>query len=170
MCIRDRPTILSMKTVFPAVLTIHHFRCGVKEADHICGANFLPWSLYVQKWNGNTILPTGQNVAYVIVTIHVHLLPADEWSTFILKRTFVPKTDTTFRSIPLTTESFPQKEGGEAVWVLIIFTVSNPIYFIFGHTNFMVGSLLRKWDLLPSRRIGSDGSWGQQGIPFSLTV
>ena len=37
------------------------------------------------------------------------------------------KTDTTFRSIPLTTESFPQKEGGEAVWVLIIFTVSNPI-------------------------------------------
>ena len=25
------------------------------------------------------------------------------------------KTDTTFRSIPLTTESFPQKEGGEAV-------------------------------------------------------
>lgn len=27
-----------------------------------------------------------------------------------------------------TTESFPQKEGGEAVWVLIIFTVSNPIY------------------------------------------
>lgn len=38
------------------------------------------------------------------------------------------KTDTTFRSIPLTTESFPQKEGGEAVWVLIIFTVSNPIY------------------------------------------
>ena len=38
------------------------------------------------------------------------------------------KTDMTFRSIPLTTESFPQKEGGEAVWVLIIFTVSNPIY------------------------------------------
>ena len=28
-----------MKTVFPAVLTIHHFRCGVKEADPICGAN-----------------------------------------------------------------------------------------------------------------------------------
>lgn len=25
------------------------------------------------------------------------------------------KTDTTFRSIPLTTGSFPQKEGGEAV-------------------------------------------------------
>lgn len=24
-----------MKTVFPAVLTIHHFRCGVKEADPI---------------------------------------------------------------------------------------------------------------------------------------
>ena len=64
-----------MKTVFPAVLTIHHFRCGVKEADPICGANFLPWSLYVQKWNGNTILPTSQNIAYVIVTIHVHLLP-----------------------------------------------------------------------------------------------
>ena len=32
-----------------------------------------------------------------------------------------------------------------------------PISFL-GHTNFMVGSLLRKWDLLPSRRIGSDGS------------
>ena len=25
------------------------------------------------------------------------------------------KTDMAFRSIPLTTESFPQKEGGEAV-------------------------------------------------------
>ena len=44
------------------------------------------------------------------------------------------KTDTTFRSIPLTTESFPQKEGGEAVWVLIIFTVSNPIY---SHSNML---------------------------------
>ena len=40
------------------------------------------------------------------------------------------KTDMAFRSIPLTTESVPQKEGGEAVWVLIIFTVSKAwIYF-----------------------------------------
>ena len=44
-------------------------------------------------------------------------------SGFILSTTVVlvpiihpyEKTDTTFRSIPLTTESFPQKEGGEAV-------------------------------------------------------
>ncbi len=31
-------------------------------------------------------------------------------------------------------------------------------HFILGHTNFIVGSLLRRWDLLPSRFIGSDGS------------
>lgn len=48
-----------------------------------------------------------------------------EYRFYYFARCPYEKTDTTFRSIPLTTESFPQKEGGEAVWVLIIFTVSN---------------------------------------------
>ena len=43
-------------------------------------------------------------------------------------------------------------------------------HFIFGQTNFIVDSLLLKWDLLPSRFIGSEESGGQQGIPFSLNV
>ena len=34
----------------------------------------------------------------------------------------------------------------------------------------MVGVLLFKWDLLPSRFMGRAGSCGQQGIPFSLMV
>lgn len=34
---------------------------------------------------------------------------------FALARCPYEKTDMTFRSIPLTTESFPKKEGGEAV-------------------------------------------------------
>jgi len=33
----------------------------------------------------------------------------------ILPDVLTKRTDTTFRSIPLTTESFPQKEGGETV-------------------------------------------------------
>jgi hypothetical protein len=42
--------------------------------------------------------------------------------------------------------------------------------FIFGETNFIVDSLLLKWDLLPSRFIVSEESGGQQVIPFSLNV
>jgi hypothetical protein len=43
-------------------------------------------------------------------------------------------------------------------------------HFIFGETNFIVDSLLLKWDLLPSRFIVSEESGGQQVIPFSLNV
>jgi hypothetical protein len=38
-----------------------------------------------------------------------------EYRFYYFARCPYEKTDTTFRSIPLTTESFPQKEGGEAV-------------------------------------------------------
>ena len=38
-----------------------------------------------------------------------------EYRLYYFARCPYEKTDTTFRSIPLTTESFPQKEGGEAV-------------------------------------------------------
>ena len=38
-----------------------------------------------------------------------------EYRFYYFVRCPYEKTDTTFRSIPLTTESFPQKEGGEAV-------------------------------------------------------
>jgi len=37
-----------------------------------------------------------------------------------------------------------------------------------GQTNFIVGRPQRRWDLLPSRFIGREGSLGQQGIPFSF--
>ena len=43
-------------------------------------------------------------------------------------------------------------------------------HFIFGQTNFIVGSPQRRRDLLPSRFIGRRGSCGQQGMPLSLTV
>lgn len=38
-----------------------------------------------------------------------------EYRFYYFARCPYEKTDTTFRSNPLTTESFPQKEGGEAV-------------------------------------------------------
>ena len=41
-------------------------------------------------------------------------------------------------------------------------------HFILGQTNFIVGRPQRRWDLLPSRFIGREGSLGQQGIPFSF--
>lgn len=43
-------------------------------------------------------------------------------------------------------------------------------HFILGQTNFMVGSPQRKWDRLPSRFIGMEGTFGQQGIPSAFTV
>src|SRR5699024_12547968 len=43
-----------------------------------------------------------------------------------------------------------------------------PIFL--GQTNLKVGIPLRKFDLLPSGFIKSNGSWGQQGIPSSLMV
>lgn len=48
---------------------------------------------------------------------------------------------------------------------LLLPVVLSYSHFIFGHTNFMVGSPQRRWDLLPSRFIGRDGSLGQQGTP-----
>ena len=41
-------------------------------------------------------------------------------------------------------------------------------HLILGHTNFMVGNPQRRCDLLPSRFIGREGSFGQQGMPFSF--
>ena len=49
-----------MKTVFPAVLTIHHFRCGVKEADPICGANVCP----KMKWEYNPVDKSKRRVCH----------------------------------------------------------------------------------------------------------
>ncbi len=40
--------------------------------------------------------------------------------------------------------------------------------FILGHTNLMVGSPQRRWDLFPSCFIGREESLEQQGMPFSL--
>lgn len=72
-----------MKMVFSAVHMILHFPWNGKEVNLIYVANFLPWNLYVQKWNRNTILPTSQNVGCVTVIIHVPLLPEDECFIFI---------------------------------------------------------------------------------------
>ena len=41
-------------------------------------------------------------------------------------------------------------------------------HFILGHTNYMVGRPQRKWDLLPSRFMGREASWGQQGTPCRI--
>ena len=82
--------ILSMETVSPAVLMIHLSWWGVKEANPICEANFLPWNLYVQKWNGcTTRIPESLSVN-AIVKIHVQVLPVVEWFISIRKRTYAP--------------------------------------------------------------------------------
>ena len=50
------------------------------------------------------------------------------------------------------------------------FATLSHFQFILGQTNFMVGSPHRRCDLLPSRFIRSEESYGQQGMPFSLTT
>lgn len=46
---------------------------------------------------------------------------------------------------------------------LIMRTALSYSHFIFGQINFTAGIPLRRWDLLPSRRMGSDGA--KCGIP-----
>ena len=67
-----------------------------------------------------------------------------------------------FETVNVQIDGVPQEEvvHGLSQWHTRRFDLSSRLYshFILGHTNFMVGSLLFKCDLLPSRFIGSEES------------
>lgn len=80
------PTAPWMKTAFPAVQRIQHFRWNGKEVNLTCAAVCQPWNSSALKWNENTTRQLAKAGASVTVRIHVQNHPVEECSIFIPKK------------------------------------------------------------------------------------
>ena len=113
-------------------------------------------------------IPEGQKSEHIVVTGDIVWFgkrdeydEAKTWFLRLLEVTGLKGKDLTFCVGNHDVNwSYGQIIDGLSQWHTRRFDLSSLLYshFILGHTNFMVGSLLFKCDLLPSRFIGSEES------------